>query len=276
MTEEDVPVRAVDWVEGSAKAWVKMIEAEVKLYVKWRDAGRSWRFLEPGLMRQLEAKDMVVPKLYHDTLTALREIVRDGGWPGTTVGRRTVMVEDGKHFRDVMKEKDAAKNKDGAGESKDAIKRSKVKVKAGTSNSTGGSFSVGYMPTSTLGSSMPSSNSRYPSLVRSAFLLERHLAPSRPPSSTIAVNCNAQFRPHTDKGAGAGQGKSLIVALGDYAGGELVVEGEEVDIRYRPREFDGWRERHYTKFFVGERFSLVWFTPKGCEGLRGVDLKVGG
>eukprot|EP00520_Triparma_pacifica_P002551 CAMPEP_0118662418 /NCGR_PEP_ID=MMETSP0785-20121206/16822_1 /TAXON_ID=91992 /ORGANISM="Bolidomonas pacifica, Strain CCMP 1866" /LENGTH=101 /DNA_ID=CAMNT_0006555963 /DNA_START=12 /DNA_END=314 /DNA_ORIENTATION=+ len=101
---------------------------------------------------------------------------------------------------------------------------------------------------------MPGSNVKYPSLVKAAFLLERALAPSRRPSSTIAVNSNAQFRPHTDSGAGSGQSKSLIVALGDYAGGELVVEEQVVDIRYKPKEFDGWKERHYTKYFVGERF----------------------
>jgi hypothetical protein len=223
-------------------------------------------------MMELSTIDMVVPKLYHDTLVALREIANNGGWPGTTIGRRTVMVEDGRHFSDVMREKDA-KNKDTPSENKDTTKRSKVKV--GTSGSAGGSFSVGYMPTSTGGSRMPASNGRYPDIVKAAFLLERHLAPDREPSSTIAVNSNAQFRPHTDSGAGAGQSKSLIVALGDYAGGELVVEEEVVDIRYKPREFNGWRERHYTKFFVGERFSLVWFTPKGCEGLRGVDLRGG-
>ena len=37
------------------------------------------------------------------------------------------------------------------------------------------------------------------------------------------------------------------------AGGELAVEGVGVDIRYRPLEFDGWRERHWTLPFVGER-----------------------
>lgn len=82
----------------------------------------------------------------------------------------------------------------------------------------------------------------------------------------------AQFRPHTDNGAGAGQSNSLIVGLGNYAGGELMVEGVKKDIRYNPIEFDGWKERHWTLPFKGERFSLVWFTPKGCEGKRGIDL----
>ena len=75
---------------------------------------------------------------------------------------------------------------------------------------------------------------------------------------------HALFRPHRDSGAGAGQSVSLIVGLGDYAGGELVVEGVPHDIRYTPLEFDGWTERHWTLPFHGERYSLVWFTPEGA------------
>ena len=129
------------------------------------------------------------------------------------------------------------------------------------------------MPTSG-GSQQPASNAAFPMLVKAAFALERALLPDRAPSSTIAVNRNAQFRPHTDSGAGAGQSLSLIVALGDFAGGELMVEGAKEDIRYRPVEFDGWKQRHYTLPFAGEGFSLVWFTPKGCEELMGIDLEL--
>ena len=50
-----------------------------------------------------------------------------------------------------------------------------------------------------------------------------------------------------------------------HRGGELVVEGVEADIRYRPLEFDGWNERHWTLPFEGERYSIVWFTPLGCS-----------
>jgi hypothetical protein len=49
-------------------------------------------------------------------------------------------------------------------------------------------------------------------------------------------------------------------------GGELVIEGKVQDVRYRPLEFNGWRLRHWTLPFEGERFSVVWFTPRGCEG----------
>lgn len=100
-------------------------------------------------------------------------------------------------------------------------------------------------------------------LMKACFELERALCPDRPPSSTIAINRHAQFSPHRDSGAGSGQTKSLIVALGDFTGGEIAVENAAHDIRYQPLEFDGWMQRHWTLPFVGQRFSLVWFTPLG-------------
>ena len=61
--------------------------------------------------------------------------------------------------------------------------------------------------------------------------------------------------------------------IGDiHFSGELIVEGEKHDIRYKAMQFDGWKQRHWTVPFEGERYSLVWFTPKECEGMRGIDL----
>lgn len=102
-------------------------------------------------------------------------------------------------------------------------------------------------------------------LLLACFQLERVLRPDRPPSSTIAINRHAQFLPHRDSGTGCGQTTSLIVALGDYVGGEIAVEGEAHSIRYSALEFDGWGQRHWTLPFVGERYSLVWFTPLGVN-----------
>ena len=72
----------------------------------------------------------------------------------------------------------------------------------------------------------PKANSILPELMKAAFELKIALCPGREPSSVIAVNRNARFRLHTDSGAGAGQSTSLIVGLGTYASGELVVKGE--------------------------------------------------
>ena len=69
-------------------------------------------------------------------------------------------------------------------------------------------------------------------LVKACFALEMELCPHRKPSSTIAINRHAQFRPHRDSGVGNGQSVSLIVGLGDFVGGETVLETEAVDIRY--------------------------------------------
>ena len=138
-------------------------------------------------------------------------------------------------------------------------------------SSTGGSFSLGSMPAPL---SEPQNNKKFPKLLKAVFELERQLMPNRPPSSTIAINCNAQFKPHRDSGAGAGQLQSMIVGLGDYVGGELVVESEVYDIQYMPMEFNGWKQRHWTLPFTGERFSLVWFTPKGCESVEASGLEI--
>ena len=40
-------------------------------------------------------------------------------------------------------------------------------------------------------------------------------------------------------------------------------------------EFDGWKQRHWTLPFVGERYSLVYFTPQGCEECVANETAVG-
>lgn len=63
----------------------------------------------------------------------------------------------------------------------------------------------------------------------------------------------AQFTPHVDSGRGMGQTVSMIVGLGNYTGGETIVEGISYDIRYNALEFDGWNQLHWTSQFQGER-----------------------
>ncbi|GMI03031.1 hypothetical protein TrLO_g8883 [Triparma laevis f. longispina] len=260
-----IPVKAYRWVEDVLKPWCETMLPRIDLYHQWLANGKTWLFLEKDLLQMVPHLDKTVPFLYISCLSALRSINSTGTWPGTTIGRRVVIFDEKKTFKQLLSEKDKIKtNKE-----KNTSKREELATGEGEGSS--GSFSIGYMPSGG-GSQQPASNAAFPELVKTAFALERALLPDRPPSSTIAVNRNAQFRPHTDSGAGAGQSLSLIVALGDYVGGELMVEGETENIRYRPVEFDGWKERHYTIPFKGERFSLVWFTPKGCEGMKGIEL----
>ena len=86
----------------------------------------------------------------------------------------------------------------------------------------GESFALGRMPAHL---KQPTANELFPELLQAAIALEHILLPSRPASSTIVVNKHAQFKPHKDSGAGAGQHVSMIAGLGEYSGGELVVEG---------------------------------------------------
>ena len=66
----------------------------------------------------------------------------------------------------------------------------------------GGTFALGVMPPPLTN---PKANEIFGELMASCFGLEQALMPHRPPSSTIAVNRHAQFKPHTDSGNGAGQ-----------------------------------------------------------------------
>jgi hypothetical protein len=44
----------------------------------------------------------------------------------------------------------------------------------------------------------------------------------------VHIPRHAQVLPHRDSGAGSGQSVSLIVALGDYTGGEIVLDAPRV------------------------------------------------
>eukprot|EP00903_Cladosiphon_okamuranus_P008780 g8411.t1 len=231
------------------------------------------------------------PAAYLKVLQLLREADASGEWPYSTASRNLIILGDGADKADSG----GAPASDTGDEAAAAVSEIEIGGVDGDENPAGedgggqeeppdlgvqqqhqqqqregaggsGSFTLGSFPPPC---PPPRGNRLFPALARAAFELEATLLPDRPPSTTIAVNRNAQFKPHVDSGAGAGQSKSLIVGLGDYKRGELVVEGEEVDIRYKPLEFNGWTQRHWTRPFAGERYSLVWFTPKGCEGIAG-------
>lgn len=169
------------------------------------------------------------PQEYARVLQLLRDMVADGDWPATSAARSRVMStpED---------------------------------------SSRAGSFTVVDEAQFDV-TCPPRANALFPELAAAVFELQASLSSNDvdPTSSHCAVNCNAQFTPHVDSGRGAGQSLSTIVGLGDYRAGEIVVEGDACDIRYRPLTFDGWKLRHWTRPFSGERFSLVWFTPEGVE-----------
>ena len=189
-------------------------------------------------LKSTPIRDSPVPPEYEQTLGLLRDLISSGKWPETSVARSRVIRQD------------TEENHNSTGMS-------------------GGSFTVvnpafqdGILFDDSNSFAPPLANRLFPDLAMAVFALESKLAPDRPASSHCAVNCRAQFLPHVDSGRGAGQSTSLIAGLGDYNGGETVVESTSHDIRYKPLSFDGWQERHWTSAYIGERFSLVWFTPE--------------
>ncbi len=264
-----------EWTENVLAPWSQRANQQLEEYRQWKQSSLAVSDKSAAeaseLIPSLDLVDPTVPAVFEKVLRCLREADASGLWPSTTPKRQMVMIssltDPNATDEDVLPNSLAdahgkAKNNKG--------QRSSAYIFAEGEGGASGSFSVGAMPGDRC--IQPKGNSLFPELMKAAFELEMALRPDREPSSTIAINRNAQFRPHTDSGAGAGQSTSLIVGLGTYAGGELVVEGEKKDIRYKAVEFNGWTQRHWTMPFKGERFSLVWFTPKGCEGVRGIDL----
>jgi hypothetical protein len=153
-----------------------------------------------ALLPSLESIDSTVPQLFERVLYFLRQADESGLWPSTTPKRQLVMVST-----------DTTEDVDGSTPSISTTKPSlaaahmraklnKQERKSAYAFNEGeggasGSFSVGIMPGQQC--EQPKGNILFPELMRAAFELEIALCPGREPSSTIAINRNAQFRPHT-------------------------------------------------------------------------------
>lgn len=288
-------VAASEWTETVLKPWAEKARAQLDDYRLWKRAAStanvsdatqsettttatvaetSSELLVRIELPPLNRIDSTVPLAFEKVLYYLRKADASGLWPSTTPKRRLVMISNVTVDKTDNKSDGTVSSKPLTHSLSIAHMKAKSNKEARSSSyaflegqgGASGSFSLGAMPGDKC--IQPKGNTLFPELMKAAFELELTLCPDREPSSTIAVNRNAQFRPHTDSGAGAGQSTSLIVGLGTYTGGELVVEGEKMDIRYKSVEFDGWKQRHWTMPFYGERYSLVWFTPKGCEGIN--------
>lgn len=203
-----------------------------------------------------------VPESYNVVLIKLRDIVSNEEWPATSGARSKVIKATGSSEKMLTTKKGAV-----------------ASVFPGVQS---GSFTIVNEELLGIDSDIPipHANGLFPELVKLVFELEKQIIDEnetplpgaegmhrtsplvkRLPSTHCAVNRNAQFTPHVDSGRGQGQTLSMIVGLGDYTGGETLVEGVPYKIRYEPLEFNGWKQLHWTAPFLGERFSLVYFTP---------------
>lgn len=75
--------------------------------------------------------------------------------------------------------------------------------------------------------------------------------------TSVTINHNVLCKPHKDN---RNDGTTLIIGLGDYTGGELHVDGEDIDINHKPYYFNGYLHEHYNKPFTGDRWSLMFYS----------------
>ena len=99
-------------------------------------------------------------------------------------------------------------------------------------------------------------NKKYPELFKAIKTFCKEYLPNDFSFTTIQVNKNVQCKPHFDKN---NVGSSCIIGLGDYTGGELVIEGKDYDIQNKILQFDG-KKGHWVKPFRGTRYSIILFT----------------
>jgi hypothetical protein len=73
---------------------------------------------------------------------------------------------------------------------------------------------------------------------------------------SVCINHNTIAKPHYDSN---NKGVSTIIAIGDFTGGELVVNDQVINIYNKLFTFDGSKELHWSLPFEGQRWSLIFF-----------------
>jgi len=75
------------------------------------------------------------------------------------------------------------------------------------------------------------------------------------PFTSIQINVNYECLAHKDIN---NHGLSYIVGFGSYIGGSLCIEKMDYDIKLRGLLFDGSQHEHWTKNWLGDRYTLVF------------------
>ena len=96
-------------------------------------------------------------------------------------------------------------------------------------------------------------NLRYPELYK---LLRKYARAEKIKYTSIQINKNVMCDPHVD---GTNEGDNYIITLGDFEGGELVVDGNIIDCHNKLTTFKPF-DTHYNLPHTGDRYTLVFFT----------------
>lgn len=102
-----------------------------------------------------------------------------------------------------------------------------------------------------------SSSKRFPDLYKALIQLGNSICPH--PFTSIHVVKNLTCLPHKDKN---NVGESTIIAIGEYTGGQLTIEGlGTFDTFENPITFNGYERTHWnTNDLNGTKYSLIYFS----------------
>lgn len=81
--------------------------------------------------------------------------------------------------------------------------------------------------------------------------------------TTITLNYNFQTKPHTDKGNY--RQKSLIFFIGEFSGGQLVIDGVEYSLKANDCMIVDGSKVHYNLPIQGEKISIVAYIREGMS-----------
>ena len=73
----------------------------------------------------------------------------------------------------------------------------------------------------------------------------------------IQLNHNLQCPPHKDS---KNSTQSLLISLGEYTGGEIIIDGIEFNAFHKPTIFNGALYEHYNKPHIGNKYSIIYFS----------------
>lgn len=102
-------------------------------------------------------------------------------------------------------------------------------------------------------------NQKYPELYEAIKQISYKIKPDHN-YTAFQLNVNYTAKPHIDKN---NFGESTTVSFGDFTGGELVINDQEINTRYNPHTFEAFHTLHSVNpILSGTRYSLVLFRPK--------------
>jgi hypothetical protein len=131
--------------------------------------------------------------------------------------------------------------------------------------SIGRTVTLGYGNTRRNGTAEFAANAKWPAVLRALIKFGNLIVPEGWVYTSITLNHGVQAKKHRD---GNNTGKSIIVGIGDYTGGELRVwdandeNPQDWNLKDRPTLMNGALLPHETQPFTGERYTIIYYQHK--------------